>query len=77
MLGDVADPARVGSVDGELATHEIVVEGRLRVAPCRPVLSAAIDPLDPGSSHQALDSSDPDVDSLAESEFSVDPRRDP
>jgi len=71
VLGDIADPEGIRSVDCELAVHEVVRERGFGVAPGGEVLLPSIDPLETGLSHQALDTLFADVDTLAQDELGM------
>ena len=71
MLGDIADPERIRSIDCELAVHEVIRESRFGISPGGEVLLASIDTLEPGLSHQALDALLADVDALAQDELGM------
>lgn len=54
-----------------MALDEVVAERCTRIAPRRPVLLPSIDPLDAGTSHQALDALSPDVDAFAKRQLGM------
>src|SRR3954454_8326150 len=75
MFGDVAHPEPIGGINSELAVDEVVVGDRMGVSSRATSASTAIDAFHAGQAHEARYAFAADVDTRAEPEFGMDPRR--
>jgi hypothetical protein len=72
---DVRHPELVGCIWGELAGHQIIIRDRSRIPAGEPSPSPAGHALEALGTHEPLDSLTTDMNTLAEAQLGMDPRR--